>query len=554
MAGLRKSSAPCQRAGPKELFRLGRSYPDLSHAGTWMLVTCPADVINEPLMFATVSPTTYWMSAVGRECCGSTALKNDPLNVLSGLGPLDALSAVGLEGSTKATDLFQDEAKRLARQHEVFLEAAGRPRWLRDLEEEERRLKDLTKGFIASDLAAQAGLSPDLASMTGVFGTHKGIDATAFAGVSAHAQGAHAFQEEAQRILRKNQNLVSSLGEGQWRQAFEDQRKSVQDFVSGIGANDATAGFDASGLFKSTSAYDSIMASMADSLVGFTRPSAMLDVLGSQFASKGFSAFRDQVAAYIHAPRPDLGGIDLIKGLVEHFNVGKSSGYADLMADALSGMDTASFDAAALDFGARLYARAPEIKEAKTAEDLRAVVGGVDASALLAQMVKLTAAIEKQTKVTEQSNATKGHRNRVPTPLEVVMLIVALMNLFVDALKKEASAPISGTSSPASIAAPRAKQHVATRPALIAKSRIPVRVGPHTTQRTLLFVNEGDILRVLDTKAGWARIVYVAPESQGVRITGWVQVKYTLPMDEETLRMLVCELLDSESIGLDCPD
>jgi hypothetical protein len=49
-------------------------------------------------------------------------------------------------------------------------------------------------------------------------------------------------------------------------------------------------------------------------------------------------------------------------------------------------------------------------------------------------------------------------------------------------------------------------------------------------------------------------VKYVVPESQGVSITGWVQVKYSSPMDVETLRILVCDLTAGEDIEAYCAD
>jgi hypothetical protein len=270
---------------------------------------------------------------------------------------------------------------------------------------------------------------------------------------------------------------------------------------------------------------------------------------GSQFAaSQGFDAFRDQVAAYIRAPLPNFAGMDLMKGLVEHLNVGSGSAFADLMSDALVGVDAASFGAAALDFGARLYKKGPELREARTTEDLRATLGSVDANALLAQMARLTAAIE-------QSNAAQGHRDRIDARRFSITVLLALVAIFVAILGLEKDDHIPAPRpSPAPLPSPHPKHRSAPRPALVAKSRLAVRVGPHTTQRVALFVDEGQILSVLDTKAGWARVRYVAPESQGVSITGWVQVKYTSPIDVETLRMLVCELTAVERVEADCPD
>lgn len=480
-------------------------------------------------------------------------MKTDPLNALNSLGALDALSATGFTSQMREMDAFQNEARRLARQHEELLEAAGRPRWLRELEERETtRFMDLTAGFNASNLAAHIGGTQDLSSMASTFA---GADALKAAGTAAYAQELRTLQEQANRILCQGETVDAFLGQTRWQRDIQDQQNRVEELVRGISVSDAAlnagVGFEASRFSKISTAYDAILASVAGSLVGLAQSTALVDALGfgtRVAASHGFDALRDQVAAYIQAPLPDFAGTELMKGVAERLNIGNSSAFVDLMADALGGVDAASFGTAALDFGARLYEKRPELRNARTTEDLRATLEGLDANALLAQMARLTAAIE-------QSNAAQAHRNGVEARRFAITVLLALVAIFVAILDLEKEEHVPALKpGPAPLPSPHQKHRSAPRPALVAKSRVAVRVGPHTTQRVALFVDEGQILPVLDTRAGWARVRYVAPESQGVSITGWVQVKYTSPMDVETLRMLVCDLTAAESVEVDCPD
>jgi hypothetical protein len=74
---------------------------------------------------------------------------------------------------------------------------------------------------------------------------------------------------------------------------------------------------------------------------------------------------------------------------------------------------------------------------------------------------------------------------------------------------------------------------------------LPIRRGPSTTERTLMVATRGQLLQVLRRKGRWARVRYVDALHDGVSITGWVKLKQTQRVEDETVRMIWCAMLET---------
>lgn len=84
---------------------------------------------------------------------------------------------------------------------------------------------------------------------------------------------------------------------------------------------------------------------------------------------------------------------------------------------------------------------------------------------------------------------------------------------------------------------------------LVSMAAVKLRRGPHTTQSVIATVPTGQLLYRRKVKKSWSLVSYVDPQGDGVSVTGWLQTKYTSPLEEETKRMILCRL--TEKLGPD---
>lgn len=76
---------------------------------------------------------------------------------------------------------------------------------------------------------------------------------------------------------------------------------------------------------------------------------------------------------------------------------------------------------------------------------------------------------------------------------------------------------------------------------------LPIRRGPSTTEGIVVEAKRGQILEVLKRKGLWARVRYVDTLHDGVSVTGWVKLKQTQRIEDETVRLIWCSLLGVQS-------
>jgi len=75
---------------------------------------------------------------------------------------------------------------------------------------------------------------------------------------------------------------------------------------------------------------------------------------------------------------------------------------------------------------------------------------------------------------------------------------------------------------------------------------LPIRRGPSTTEGIVLEAKRGQMLEVLRRKGLWARVRYVDALHDGISVTGWVKLKQTQRIEDETVRMIWCSLLGAQ--------
>ena len=76
---------------------------------------------------------------------------------------------------------------------------------------------------------------------------------------------------------------------------------------------------------------------------------------------------------------------------------------------------------------------------------------------------------------------------------------------------------------------------------------LPIRRGPSTREGIIAEAQRGQTLVVLKRKGLWARVRYVDTLRDGVSVTGWVKLKQTQRIEDETARMILCSLLAAQS-------
>lgn len=87
---------------------------------------------------------------------------------------------------------------------------------------------------------------------------------------------------------------------------------------------------------------------------------------------------------------------------------------------------------------------------------------------------------------------------------------------------------------------------------LVSVTTVKLRRGPHTTQSVVATIPPWQLLHRRKTKHNWSLVEYVDPQGEGSSTTGWVQTKYTSPLDEETERMILCKLMQNLQLDGGC--
>ena len=80
---------------------------------------------------------------------------------------------------------------------------------------------------------------------------------------------------------------------------------------------------------------------------------------------------------------------------------------------------------------------------------------------------------------------------------------------------------------------------------------LPLRMGPRTTERTITVLTRGQMVEVLKRKGLWARVRYIDLLHPGVEFTGWIKIKQTQRVEDETIRRIWCALTESVSRDAD---
>lgn len=133
---------------------------------------------------------------------------------------------------------------------------------------------------------------------------------------------------------------------------------------------------------------------------------------------------------------------------------------------------------------------------------------------------------------------------RVLTRFMYALLVEGIVTLIVSMLPQvwEQMAQSSTPNENTQVIAPTAQPLPSTTKEpvlLVVKPEVlNLRAGPSTTQRIVTTVRQGQYLRILSRKREWVRVAYADPQGQGVMCIGWVKLRFTSPMEEDTAKIL----------------
>lgn len=180
---------------------------------------------------------------------------------------------------------------------------------------------------------------------------------------------------------------------------------------------------------------------------------------------------------------------------------------------------------------------ASRIRSAIEHADLRAVRQAVDT--MFADAIRRT---------TEQKPSKK--LNETLLLFVLLPLLYTLINTFGGPLyarwlaQRDAEEAQAKTLATAQLHKPRSRF---ADTVVVKAQSLPIRRGPSATERVLVEVGRGQMLQVLRRKGLWARVRYVDPLHEGVLVTGWIKLKQTQRIEDETMRMIWCAMLEAQS-------
>jgi hypothetical protein len=430
-------------------------------------------------------------------------MKDDPYSVRAGLSALDAAKAAGL---VPPSDYFH-QTTRLARQQEELLASLGEPAILKEMREQDRRFAELAQGYVG-DLSAQAGFNDHLEALRSETSAYRAFQNAA----ADYAAGIpQSFREDLLGWTRG-----ASAYEAFQRSALDQATGvSVSDWLDGFNRSAMAAGFDALGTLseralRGLTADDAGLRSALDASAGVAYPNTALDL---------FSA---------HGTTRKL----------------------------FEAVDLTSMNAAVQAVSEQVQARFEQASALRSTDELRALISGLDVDDLRTAVERFTEATERWAKEQEDREEHEVERHR---SMFMLTLLLGMAQIILGALsvylayaqsqpqKNPPPPPEAASKQPSPKAMPKTHPLVAVR-----SQELTLREGPQTTQRSLTVLRKGQILPMLGRKAGWLRVRYVPSTGDGASITGWIQAKYTTPLEVETVSALLCALME-EPLD-DCPD
>jgi hypothetical protein len=428
-------------------------------------------------------------------------MKDDPFGVRAGLSALDAAKAAGL---VPLSDHF-DQPARLARQHEELLASLAEPAILREMREQDLRLFELGQGYVG-DLSAQAGFNDHLEALR------------------SETSGYRAFQNAAADYAAGIPQSVRDdlLGWTRGASAYDAFQRSALDQVGGVSAFDWLEGFNRS---ATAAGFDALGTLSERALHGLTAEDA------------GLRSALDAAA-----------GVGYHKTALDIFS---AHGTARKLFEAA---DLTSMNAAVQAVSEQVHARFEQASALRSTDELRALINGLDVDGLRTAVERFTEATERWAKEQNDREGREVERHRSMFMLTLVFgmagIILAALQAYFAYEQLQLQREANAASRDAAVTTPSKKPVSRAHPAVAVRTNeLALRLGPQTTQRSLTVLQKGQILPVLGRKAGWLRVRYVPTTGDGASITGWVQAKYTAPLEVETVSALLCALVSEPLDG-----
>jgi hypothetical protein len=422
-------------------------------------------------------------------------MKDDPFGVRAGLSALDAAKAAGL---LPLSDYFGQTA-RLTRRHEELLVSLGEPAILREMREQDLRLAQLAQGYVG-DLSAQTGFVNHLEALR------------------SETSGYRAFQNAADDYAAGvPQSVRDDLS--RWTQgtsAFQAFRKSAMDRVAGGSAADWLEGFNQT---AKAAGFDALGTLSKQALHGLTP------------ADVGLSGTWDAAA--------HMGQLDQVRGIFSAYESAQKL---------FEAVDLGPMNAAVRAVNEQVQARFDRASALRSTDELRALIQSLDVDGLRTAVEQFTETTDRWAKeqTDRETRDVERHRSMFMLTLLLGMAQIILGALSVYLAHAQSQPQKNPTPPPPAVSkqpSPRAMPK--THPLVAVRAQeLTLREGPQTTQRSLTVLRMGQILPVLGRKAGWLRVRYVPPTGDGASITGWIQAKYTTPLEVETVSALLCALME----------
>jgi hypothetical protein len=428
-------------------------------------------------------------------------MKDDPFGVRAGLSALDAAKAAGL---APLSDHF-DQTSRLARRHEELLASLAEPAILREMREQDLRLAELAQGYVG-DLSALAGFNDHLEALR------------------SETSGYRTFQNAAADYAAGIPQSVRDdlVGWTRGASAYDAFQRGALDQVGGVSASDWLDGFNKS---ATAAGFDALGTLSERALHGLTAEDA------------GLRSALDAAA-----------GVGYHKTALDIFS---AHGTARKLFEAA---DLTSMNAAVQAVSEQVHARFEHASALRSTDELRALIYGLDVDGLRSAVERFTEATERWAKEQNDREGREVERHRSMFMLTLLLgmaqIILGALAVYLAYGQPQPQKSLAPPSREAASNRSSPKAIPETHPLVAVRSQaLTLREGPQTTQRSLTVLQKGQILPVLGRKAGWLRVRYVPTTGDGASITGWVQAKYTTPLEVETVNALLCALVSEPLDG-----
>jgi hypothetical protein len=347
------------------------------------------------------------------------------------------------------------------------------------------------------------------------------------------------------RWVREQNDLAAGSGYLRWMRDADAEMRHRNAFLDGatVGqlASPKLLAFDPSAFVNVTASLSAVSIDVPADLMGVVSAAHLNDVLkiGHRSAASYMSDGLPNHAEAMGLVGTVASATTFAETVSKQIEAMFPTSYAKDLGNLVKSIDFEAIHSVTLGARQRLYGGLADTDALRSLEEIHDVVDDAELGAVRRVVDEaVAAAIHKAA----AEGLFAGHKPPSAVLGVLIQIIIAIVGMVGQPIFQHWYEKQNETTSERPPAARPATSPRSSAIVMSTASSLYLRSGPHTTQRIVTVVEHGQLLRVLKTANGWARVSYVDPLGNGVSYTGWIKLKYTQRLEEEAGRLIWCAL------------